>query len=127
MYLVGKTPCPPNRIIRQTARSTEKNVPWKYFENTHELMEVIRNNGYRIISAEITDNSTALHAFQFEPCQKICLIAGSEKDGVSQELLDISDDVIHIPMLGINSSMNVVNALAIITYQIILQTDSSAK
>jgi tRNA G18 (ribose-2'-O)-methylase SpoU len=120
IYLIGKTPHPPDRIITKTARNTEKNVLWEYYDDTTEALRIIREKGYKIISAELTDNSTALSQYHFKTDQKICLVAGSEKNGVSQDILDNSDDVIHIPMLGINSSMNLVTALAVITYQAIM-------
>jgi tRNA G18 (ribose-2'-O)-methylase SpoU len=121
VYLIGNTPTPPNKVITKISRNTEKYVPWEYFSDTNEAIKKIKENGYKIISAEITDNSIDLSKYRLKPVQKICLVAGSEKNGVSQEMLDSSDDVIHIPMLGVNSSMNVVTALAIISYQIILQ------
>ncbi len=38
------------------------------------------------------------------------LILGSEQVGVRVSLLEIADHTVHIPMLGLNSSMNVVIA-----------------
>ena len=49
---------------------------------------------------------------------KICLIVGSENAGVSQDLLNISDYTIHIPMFGQNSSMNVATACAIAVFEL---------
>jgi tRNA G18 (ribose-2'-O)-methylase SpoU len=123
VYLIGKSACPPNKIITKAARSAEKNIGWKYFENANEAIEFAKKSNYKIISAEITDSSIELYNYDYKNGQRICLVVGSENNGICQEILDHSDDVIHISMLGVNSSMNVVNALAIITYQIILQID----
>lgn len=46
---------------------------------------------------------------------RLCIIIGSESFGINQEVLDLSDAIVEIPMYGINNSMNVINALAILT------------
>lgn len=121
IYLVGNTLCPPNRRITKTARCKEKEIPWEYYETIEDALQKLKDDGYSIISAEITDNSKDLSECVFEKSKKICLVAGSERHGVSQEILDNSDEVVHIPMVGKGSSMNVVAALAIITYKIVNQ------
>lgn len=46
---------------------------------------------------------------------RLCIIIGSESFGINQEVLEWSDAIVEIPMYGINNSMNVINALAILT------------
>ncbi|MCL2327405.1 MAG: TrmH family RNA methyltransferase [Bacteroidetes bacterium] len=121
MYLVGKTLCPPNNRITKTARSKEKEIPWEYYETVEDALQKVKNDGYSIVSAEITDNSKDLSQCVFDTSKKICIVAGSERHGVSQEILDSSDEVVHIPMVGKGSSMNVVVALAIVTYEVVKQ------
>ncbi|MBE9568116.1 MAG: TrmH family RNA methyltransferase, partial [Proteobacteria bacterium] len=48
-----------------------------------------------------------------------CLILGSENTGVNESLLSLSDITVHIKMFGHNSSMNVISAASIASYQII--------
>jgi len=50
--------------------------------------------------------------------KNICLIIGSENYGVSQKMIDISDQSIHLPMYGINTSINVATALSVALYNI---------
>ena len=120
--LLGDTPYPPNRIITKTARSTEKYVPWEHYDKMTECLSKITAEGYSIISAEITDNSKELSDFKdFKKFNKICLVVGAENKGICQEILDYSIEVVHIKMVGINSSMNAITALSIIAYQIISQ------
>ena len=49
--------------------------------------------------------------------EKICLILGNESKGVNDDLLEASDYCIHIPMLGMNSSMNVICAASIAVFE----------
>ncbi|MCX2830635.1 TrmH family RNA methyltransferase [Microbulbifer thermotolerans] len=118
LFLSGGSICPPNTKIRRTSRAAEKYVPYAYHENTLDLVKQLKGEGYRIVCLEISSDSMDLANFSPRPDEKICLVLGSEKEGVGQELLDISDTTVHIPMLGNNSSMNVASACAIAAYHI---------
>ena len=118
IYLTGNSIVPPNAKIKKTSRSTEKYVPYSYEENAFKVIQELKNSGYKIVSLEITSNSIDIERFEVRKDEKICLILGSENRGISQALLDTSDVTIYIPMLGVNSSMNVANACSIATYEI---------
>ena len=119
IYLTGRSSVPPNRKIKKTSRSTEKYVPYYYEQNPLSIVQQLKSDGYKIISLEITSTSIDIRDFPCSSMGKVCLILGSENAGVSQELLDVSDCAIHIPMLGHNSSMNVVTACSIVTFEFI--------
>lgn len=118
IFLTGTSVVPPNAKLRKTSRATEKYVDYEYQDDPLLVIERLKGLGYRIISLEITSGSVDLRAFPVRTDDRICLILGSEKTGVSQALLDASDAAIHIPMLGHNSSMNVANACSIATYEL---------
>ncbi|TQV66976.1 RNA methyltransferase [Exilibacterium tricleocarpae] len=82
------------------------------------VVERLKAAGYSIPSLEITTASKDIEVLSVTQDDKICLILGSENQGVGQQLLDASGETIHIPMLGINSSVNVATACAIATYEI---------
>lgn len=118
LHLCGSSPRPPSRDIRRTSRSTENHVPHDYTEDATEAVRALKVAGWRIISLEITTVSIDLRELTIASDERVCLIVGSENTGVSQPLLDLSDDTVHIAMLGHNSSMNVAAACAIATYEI---------
>lgn len=103
--------------ISKVARKTEKNVPHSITNAPLETLELLRQDGYTIISLELTTQSIKIQDFDFSVAKKICLILGNESKGVSDELLEASDYCIHIPMLGINSSMNVISAASIALFE----------
>lgn len=121
LYLSGKSIVPPNGKLRKASRSTEKYVAYEYFESPLVIIEQLKSEGYKIVSLELAANSIDLADFKLQPSDKVCLILGSENEGVSESLLKLSDEVVHIPMLGENSSMNVAVACSIATYQITQQ------
>jgi len=91
----------------------------------HELIDTpedeikrLKEDGYHIISLEITDTSTPLSSFNTLSSKKIALIIGSENFGVSESLISLSDTVLHIDMYGNNSSMNVSQAAGIALYEL---------
>ncbi|WP_444893068.1 TrmH family RNA methyltransferase [Microbulbifer sp. TRSA001] len=119
IYLTGESLVPPNSKIRKVSRSTEKYVPYEYHSSAVNIAQTLKNKGYRLICLEIASNSVELKDTPVSKGNKICLVLGSEKDGVNPELLELADAVVHIPMQGINSSMNVTSACAIATYALL--------
>lgn len=123
LYLCGNSPVPPNSKLNKTSRSTEKHVDYEYYDNALTLVNHLKSSGAFIISLEITTSSLAIHSADFKKAistnKPVCLILGSENAGVSEDLLLLSDITTHIPMLGYNSSMNVISAASIACFEII--------
>ncbi|TXE15078.1 TrmH family RNA methyltransferase [Seonamhaeicola algicola] len=113
---------PFGRKMTKTSRATQKSVNYHIESNISNTISTLQNKGYYIISLEITNNSKPIHTFNFSEVKKpIALIIGDENFGVSQNILEISNAVIHINMFGQNSSMNVVQATNIALYEITKQ------
>ncbi|PWB22882.1 TrmH family RNA methyltransferase [Flavobacterium sp. HTF] len=106
------------RKINKTSRSTHLHVAHEIIEETTVLAEYLTANNFEIIALEITSNSIPLKEVTIPENKKIALLIGSEIDGISEELLKISNQVVHINMFGNNSSMNVVQAASIALYEI---------
>lgn len=132
VYLSGSSNTDSDLKIRKAARSTNKTVEYEYAPSTTDLITNLKMSGHIIISLEVTTQSldirlfTKLDVFNIGR-SKICLIMGSENEGVSQTLLDLSDHTIHIPMYGQNSSMNVATASAIALYELVNMLKESSK
>jgi tRNA G18 (ribose-2'-O)-methylase SpoU len=105
------------RKINKTSRSTHLHLPHSVMEENEEVVNYLQENNYEIISLEIASSSKALKEVVLPANKKIALILGSEIDGVSEELLAISNQIVHINMFGKNSSMNVVQAASIALYE----------
>lgn len=112
---------PLGRKMAKTSRATEKSVDYKISEQILEELNLLKTNGYQLIALEITKTSKALHSYKFIKNQPIALIIGDENFGVSETILDLCDDAIHIDMYGQNSSMNVVQATSVTLYELTRQ------
>lgn len=121
LHLCGDTPTPPNSKINKTSRSTEKYIHYEINEDAEVLVKELKTAGILIIALEITSTSIAINTGEFKSQlagNPSCLILGSENTGISQSLLALADITVHIPMVGSNSSMNVVAAANIASYEI---------
>jgi tRNA G18 (ribose-2'-O)-methylase SpoU len=122
LYLCGDTPAPPNSKVSKTSRSTEKYVDFEIHEHAETLVRSLQDSDSYIISLEITSSSIAIGSDKFKSLitddKPVCLILGSENSGVNETLLALSDATIHIPMIGNNSSMNVITAASIACFEI---------
>jgi tRNA G18 (ribose-2'-O)-methylase SpoU len=106
------------RKINKTSRSTHLHVAHEVIEETSTLTDYLISNNFEIIALEIASNSKPLKEVIIPENKKIALLIGSEIDGISEELLKISNQIVHINMFGKNSSMNVVQAASIALYGI---------
>lgn len=55
---------------------------------------------------------------ELDPSGKICLLIGNEAEGLNRKLLELSDEIIHIPTYGKAESLNVAVAGGILLYDI---------
>jgi tRNA G18 (ribose-2'-O)-methylase SpoU len=118
IYLAGASTTPQNPKVRRSARSTQQYVSWSYVQNALDLIKELKSSGQRILALEITSASVDIRRVAISADVPIVLIVGSENQGINQSLLDESEQTVHIPMMGHNSSMNVVVACAIAVFEI---------
>lgn len=117
VYLCGISATPPNNEIHKTALGAEDSVTWKYFANTTDAITQLRQEGYKILSIEQTENSTSLLDFTPLPNEKYVFIFGNEVKGVEQEAINLSDGVIEIPQFGTKHSFNVSVTAGIVLWE----------
>jgi 23S rRNA (guanosine2251-2'-O)-methyltransferase len=81
-------------------------------------LEYLRNSGFQIISC--TEKSTDSY-FSPDYTLPTAIVMGSEDDGISEELLMISDHKVRIPLSGKVESLNVSVACGIVLYEAVRQ------
>ncbi len=79
------------------------------------VLKDLREQGFRIVGLEQTNNSVYLTTYAFE--RKTALVIGNERQGLSDEALAMLDDVVEIPIYGMPHSLNVANATAMALYE----------
>ena len=104
------------RKLVQAARGTQHWVPWVSADSPLVAVAAAKASGSWIAVVEQTNSG--IPPEHLPPTFPICLVLGSEADGVSQEIIDIADATVTIPMLGMANSINVASAAAIMLYQL---------
>ena len=99
--------------IKKTASSSYKSVNWEFCTES-ELDEKIPAD-YKWIAVETTSDSQNIYKTILP--NKIAFIVGNEVSGVSDELLNKCKSIVHIPIYGNNTSLNVSHALAISLFE----------
>ena len=81
-----------------------------------------RNNGIKVVSVEQADKSLKIEKFIPEQGIKYAFVFGNEVDGVSDEIILESDQVLEIPQVGTKHSLNVSVAAGIILWDFYQKT-----
>lgn len=102
--------------ISKTSLGAENSVNWEFLESASSLILELKSKGFEIWALEQAKNSTPLP--DSTSGNKIALVLGNETQGIDQEILNIVDKIIEIPMYGKKESFNVSVAAAIALYHL---------
>lgn len=96
-----------------------------YIEMDHspsfeDLAAMLRGTGHRIVAAEITDEAVPLTTYAWQ--DKSAVVFGEESNGLSEEILNMVDDVVYIPGRGSIRSLNVATTSGIFAYDHAMKT-----
>lgn len=118
VIFIGSAPDTGSSRLKRTARSTEQHISYRNTDTPIEVIRTLTQEGYTPVALEITSSSVELNKLTIDS-HKILLIIGNEQQGISQEILEMSQHIAHITMYGNNSSMNVAQATGIALYHIV--------
>ena len=121
LYLTGNSATPDNPKVRRAARAAQQAVAWSYRRDSLALVRELKTRNAWVVSLEITSNSEDVRLVRPPSDREIVLVVGAENAGVCQTLLDESERVVHIPMRGMNSSMNLAVASALAVFEMTRQ------
>jgi len=102
------------KLLHRKSRASIQYVPFEYINDLNNIIELKKT--HKLIVLDKTNKSITYNKTKYT--KPICLIIGAEITGVSQKLINISDQSIHLPMLGINTSINVATATSVALYHI---------
>ena len=99
--------------VRRAAASSRDNIRW-YFSEESDLRKIVPE-GKKIVAIETSDNATCIYDTQLP--EDVAFIVGSERNGLSDELLAQCDMVVYIPVPGPTRSLNVSHAAAVALFE----------
>ncbi len=116
LYLCGITAHPPRDEIRKTSLGAEESVPWSHHPNPLPLLNELKASGVQLVALELTTESAD---FRIAPYRfPLCFIVGNEYSGIRDEVLQLCELAVEIPMHGIKHSLNVSVSFGILAYEI---------
>jgi len=102
----------PRRIDKEIAMGAQKWVDINRYTSTTDCLKNLKTKGYRIVATSPHDDSQLLDNFDIST--PAALFFGTEKEGLSQEVMNEADATIKIPMVGFTESLNISVSAAII-------------
>ena len=100
--------------IRKTALGAEQSTKWSHETEILPSIDRLKKDGYEIIALEQANDSVVLP--QYRPHQKVAIILGREVEGLEEDVRQLADKTVEIPMFGQKESFNVVQAAAMAMY-----------
>ncbi len=103
------------KVDRDIARDAHDTVQVSTKRTIAPVVRRLRTEGYQCVGLEQTTNSQSLYEFTF--ARRTALIIGSEREGLSPDILIELDAVVEIPVYGLPASYNVVTATTMAVYE----------
>ncbi|NIA02365.1 MAG: TrmH family RNA methyltransferase [Nitrospirae bacterium] len=114
VYLTGITGFPPRKEISKTALGAEEIVPFEYREDAVEALKELKEQGVKIVAVELAEGSVSYVEAEYD--FPVCFVFGHEVEGISDEVMEVVDMAVDLPMLGRANSLNVATCYGIIMY-----------
>ncbi len=135
IYLTGNSPYPitinDNRLhhiainndrqIRKTSLGAEKSINYLHHQDIIQLINQLKIKKYQIIALEQT--TTSINLIDFRVDSPIALIIGNEITGIDDQVLEVVDQSIEIPMQGLKESFNVSSATSMTLFYLKYRQD----
>jgi len=139
VILCGQTETPPSSRIKKASINTTEWVNWEYCNTAIEAISKAREFSTSLEQYSSSESRAKsrenrevrkLQVIAIEQSEKsvpydkadykfpIALVVGHETIGVSKEVLDMADQIVEIPMWGVNKSLNVIVSLGIVLYEV---------
>lgn len=123
LILCGQTEIPPNTRIKKASINTTEWVEWEYAETAVSAIQSLK---LRIKNLQVVAIEQSLESVPYDKVQysfPIALVVGHETNGVSKEVLKIADQIVELPIWGVNRSLNVMVSLGIVLYKVMETID----
>lgn len=105
------------KVLRSTMGSLF-HMPIVQLEDTKEVILGLKNNNVKILATTLNH---AKYCYDINLKEDIAIVIGNEGNGLDEEICDLSDENIIIPMDGKSESLNVAMASSIIMYEVLRQ------
>jgi len=106
-----------------SSAGASKWVPVRRHRDISTAVAELRAGSFRVVAAHPTGGARDYREIDFT--QPTALLVGSELEGVSDRGLDLADELVLIPMMGMVPSLNVSVATSLLLYEAARQRESA--
>lgn len=99
-------------IDKEIAMGAQKWVDVNRYESISNCVESLKSKGYQIIATTPHENDCLMDDFDIS--KPSALFFGTERDGLSEEVMKNADGFLKIPMVGFTESLNISVSAAIL-------------
>jgi tRNA (guanosine-2'-O-)-methyltransferase len=112
------------RIDKEIAMGAQKWVDIATYDSVTNCIDTLKNKGYQIIATTPHENDCLMEDFDIS--KPSALFFGTERDGLSEEILKRADGFLKIPMVGFTESLNISVSASIIIQNLTNRLRNSA-
>lgn len=98
----------------RVSKGAHKWLDFTYYKSTADCISDLKKNNYQILVTHLSDTAVPIDQCDFS--KPTAFVLGSEGSGASEEMLELADQHIIIPMQGFTQSFNISVAAAISFY-----------
>ena len=119
VIITGQAEVPPNTRIKKASINTTEWVKWRYGDNALKVLMELKKEikGLKVVGIEQDERSIPYIEMKWE--FPVAVVVGNETHGISKEVLELCDEILELPMFGVNISLNVMVSLGIVLYKIV--------
>lgn len=113
-----------SRLDKNIAMGAEKWVDVERYQSVEECLKAVKDAGYLLVATspevppQFKGEKPLFSLDDFQLTQPTALLFGTEREGLSQKMLEAADQYLQIPMLGFTESFNISVAAALILHRL---------
>lgn len=104
----------PFKYSVRTSQGAQKWLDLWIWDSPQSCTTNLKDEGYHIVAMHLDESAVPIDQIDFT--RKTALVFGNEKEGISKEMLDLSDTHCIVPMSGFTQSFNISVAAAVSLY-----------
>jgi tRNA (guanosine-2'-O-)-methyltransferase len=113
------------KVGKKSSSSANKWIKYEQILDLKKFASEKKKEGFVFVGADLNDKSLRLDNFAFP--EKVILVFGAESEGISEEVRQICDKFVFIPMVGMVGSYNISVAAGIFMYELFRQKGKGLK
>ena len=103
------------RLTQMSAGGTKKWMKVNKHPNTEQGLNDLKQQGFQIVATTLSENSKDYRDIDYT--KPTAILVGEELEGISEQAIEMADEHISIPMIGMVQSLNVSVASALVLYE----------